>query len=89
MCSGRTGAPWLHTVPPVALHWLVSEPKRPVQPASLKWQDDGELSPQDVFNLVCRLREVEPGDHSNELWRLSHKYPSTKPAAAPDNEASA
>ncbi|MEY2749912.1 MAG: hypothetical protein RLZZ168_1928 [Cyanobacteriota bacterium] len=76
----------LHTVPAVVLHRLVSEPKRPVQPASLKWQDDGELSPQDVFNLVCRLREVEPGDHSNELWRLSHKYPSPKPPAAPDPE---
>jgi len=57
----------------------VSEGNRSIQPASLKWQEDGELSPQDVFNLVCRLREVEPGDHSNELWRLSHKYPSPKP----------
>jgi len=55
----------------------VSEPDRALAPASLQWQKDGELSPQDVFNLVCRLRQVEPGEHSNDLWRLSHKYPST------------
>jgi len=55
----------------------LSEPDRALAPASLQWQKDGELSPQDVFNLVCRLRQVEPGEHSNDLWRLSHKYPST------------
>lgn len=54
--------------------------QRSIQPASLKWQADGELSQQDVFNLVCKLRSVEPGSTSNELWRLGQKYP--KPAAA-------
>ncbi|MBM5806168.1 MAG: hypothetical protein FJ056_00465 [Cyanobacteria bacterium M_surface_10_m2_179] len=53
--------------------------QRSVQPASLKWQDDGELSAQDVFNLVCRLRAVESGATSNELWRLGQKYPRQKP----------
>lgn len=53
-----------------------TQPKRGVQPASLKWQENGELSDHDVFNLVCRLRSVESGEHSNELWRLGHKYPS-------------
>jgi hypothetical protein len=24
---------------------------------------------------VCRLRVVEPGENSNELWRLGQKYP--------------
>ena len=51
------------------------EDQRSLEPASLKWQDDGELSAQDVFNLVCRLRAVEPGATSNELWRLGQKYP--------------
>lgn len=83
MCNGRIGSPAFRTVRQVLLPWPVTDPKRTVQPASLKWQEDGELSPQDVFNLVCRLREVEPGDHSNELWRLSHKYPSPKPPAEP------
>lgn len=49
--------------------------KQSLQPATLKWQDDGELSPHDVFQLLCRLRSVEPNDTSNELWRLGHKYP--------------
>ena len=54
----------------------MSDSRRPLQPASLKWQDDGELAAQDVFNLVCRLRAVEPGETSNELWRLAQKYPT-------------
>ncbi|MFM8525703.1 MAG: hypothetical protein ACKOCM_08805 [Cyanobacteriota bacterium] len=53
-------------------------PSRHVQPAALKWQDDGELSAHDVFALVCRLKAVEPGEHSNELWRLGHKYPAPR-----------
>ncbi|MFM7653293.1 MAG: hypothetical protein ACKO5M_10310 [Vulcanococcus sp.] len=54
----------------------MSNSRRPLQPAALKWQDDGELSAQDVFNLVCRLRAVESGEASNELWRLAQKYPA-------------
>ena len=54
----------------------MSDSRRPLQPASLKWQDDGELAAQDVFNLVCRLRAVESGAISNELWRLAQKYPA-------------
>lgn len=59
----------------------MSDPQRPIQPASLKWQEDGELSQQDVFNLVCRLRAVEPGERSNELWRLGQKYPKQSAVA--------
>jgi hypothetical protein len=54
---------------------IVPDFQRSLQPASLKWQEDGELSAQDIFNLVCRLRAVEPGANSNELWRLGQKYP--------------
>jgi hypothetical protein len=59
-----------------------SEVDRSIQPASLKWQSDGELSQQDVFNLVCQLRAVEPGHTCNELWRLGQKYPKSTPADA-------
>ena len=52
--------------------------ERSLQPASLKWQADGALSQQDVFNLVCKLRAVEPGRTSNELWRLGQKYPNRR-----------
>jgi hypothetical protein len=58
--------------------------RRPLQPAALKWQEDGELAAQDVFNLVCRLRAVESGETGNELWRLAQKYPtrgSRRPSA--------
>lgn len=59
-------------------------PDRPLQPATLKWQENGELSAHDVFSLICRLRAVESGEHSNELWRLGHKYPgTTTPEATP------
>lgn len=47
-----------------------------IQPAALKWHEDGELAPQDLFQLVRRLREVESTERSNELWRLGHKYPN-------------
>jgi hypothetical protein len=60
----------------------VSEQQRSLQTASLKWQEDGELSSQDVFNLVCRLRAVEDPSAVNELWRLGQKYPR-KGAAQP------
>lgn len=56
--------------------------RRQVQPAALKWQDDGELAAQDVFNLVCRLRAVESGETSNELWRLAQKYPNRSSRSA-------
>jgi hypothetical protein len=53
----------------------MTTPGRQVQPAALKWQDNGELSDHDLFNLLCRLRAVEDVANSNELWRLGHKYP--------------
>ena len=61
---------------------LCSEVDRSIQPASLKWHSDGELSQQDVFNLVCQLRAVEPGQTCNELWRLAQKYPKSSSADA-------
>ena len=64
----------------------MSSINRQLQPASLKWQDDGELSAHDVFALVCRLRSVEPGEHSNELWRLGHKYPASRSPSHPPSE---
>jgi hypothetical protein len=56
----------------------MSEAPRHVQPASLKWQADGELSTHDVFHLLCRLRQVEAGATINELWHLTGKYPNAQ-----------
>ena len=57
-----------------------------IQPAALKWHEDGELAPQDLFQLVRRLREVESTERSNELWRLGHKYPN-RPSSSGQAEA--
>lgn len=56
----------------------MADNRRGIEPSALKWQDNGELAAQDVFNLVCRLREVEESSTSNELWRLGQKYPSQR-----------
>lgn len=45
-------------------------------PRAMKWQENGELASSDLFQLIQRLKEVESADHSNELWRLGHKYPN-------------
>ena len=64
-----------HRTTPLPVYAML-DARRQLEPASLKWQEDGELAAQDVFNLVCRLRAVESGETSNELWRLVQKYPS-------------
>lgn len=57
-------------------------------PASLQWQNDGDLSAHDLFSLVCSLRNVEPAEHSNELWRLGQKIPrDDRPVSAEDRSA--
>lgn len=56
---------------------------RSLEPASLQWQEDGELAAHDLFALVCRLREVETAEHGHELWRLGHKVSLERPAAMP------
>jgi hypothetical protein len=40
----------------------------------MQWQTNGELDRNDLFELVCTLRDVESPTHINELWRLGTKY---------------
>jgi hypothetical protein len=49
-------------------------------PAALSWQENGELATQDLFQLLCRLRAVEPEAHGNELGRLGQKEPRPLPS---------
>lgn len=79
--------PWLLGLTPEPQQSVGSKPyplqtmtpaHRAVAPAALQWQDDGELMPDELFQLVQRLRSVEPGHTSNELWRLGHKYPQRR-----------
>ena len=46
----------------------------PTDLASLKWGDDGELSPQDTWNLVKRLSKVEEETKASDLLHLSSKH---------------
>ena len=46
----------------------------PADLSSLKWGDDGELSSQDIWNLVNRLTKVEEQTKASDLLHLSSKH---------------
>ena len=46
--------------------------------ASLKWEDDGELSSQDTFILVQRLTKTEEDQKASDLLHLSSKHSHAK-----------
>tara|TARA_Y100001978_G_scaffold161792_1_gene148179 strand:- start:1468 stop:1635 length:168 start_codon:yes stop_codon:yes gene_type:complete len=45
-------------------------------PRSLKWEQNGQLAPKDLSDLIDRLKNVENEDNSTELSRLSNKFDS-------------
>ena len=46
--------------------------------SSIKWEDDGELSSQDTFNLVQRLTKTEEVEKASDLLHLSSKHSHAK-----------
>ena len=42
-------------------------------PRSLKWEQNGQLAPKDLSDLIDRLKNVENECNSSELSRLSTK----------------
>ena len=42
-------------------------------PRSLKWEENGQLAPKDLSDLIDRLKNVESEGNSSELSRLSTK----------------
>ena len=54
------------------------QPMPPTDLASLKWEDDGELSSQDTFNLVQRLTKTEEVEKASDLLHLSSKHSHAK-----------
>jgi len=42
-------------------------------PRSLKWEQNGELAPKDLSELIERLKNVESEHTSSELSRLGTK----------------
>ena len=55
-----------------------NQPMAPTDLASLKWEDDGELSSQDTFNLVQRLTRTEEDQKASDLLHLSSKHSHAK-----------
>ena len=41
---------------------------------TLKWEQNGELAPQDLSELIERLKNVESEHTSSELSRLGTKF---------------
>ena len=42
--------------------------------SSLKWNEEGELSPQDTWNLVTKLTKAEDESKASNLLHLSSKH---------------
>ena len=63
----------------VLLHWPKSlYQMSPSELSSLKWEPDGEMSPQDTFNLVKKLSKVEEEGKASNLLHLSSKHSHSK-----------
>ena len=56
----------------------------PLDLASLKWGDDGELSPNDTLNLVERLAKAEEMSQGSDQSSLnSSSIPQEEPSQEP------
>ena len=59
----------------------------PLDLASLKWGDDGELSPNDTLNLVERLARAEEMSRGTDQSSLnSSSIPQEEPSQDPESE---
>ena len=46
--------------------------------SSLEWEEDGEMSAQDTWDLVTRLAKVEEQEKASSLLHLSSKHIHSK-----------
>ena len=51
--------------------------------SSIKWQADGEMSPQDTWSLVRKLTKAEEQDRASALLHLASKHSHSKTAPPP------
>ena len=62
----------------MALLFKLSAETKPAMPrsdpASLKWDNDGELSSQDTFNWVQRLTQTEDERMTSDRLQLSSRH---------------
>ena len=52
--------------------------------SSLKWSEEGELSPQDTWNLVTKLTKVEDESKASNLLHLSSKHTHARVKKGPN-----
>lgn len=50
----------------------------PAELSSIKWEQDGEMSAQDIWSLVKKLTKVEEHDKASNLLHLSSKHSHSK-----------
>ena len=50
----------------------------PNELSSIKWEQDGEMSAQDTWNLVKKLTKVEEQEKASNLLHLSSKHAHSK-----------
>ena len=50
----------------------------PSELSSIKWEEDGEMSARDTWNLVKKLTKVEEDSKVSNLLHLSSKYSHSK-----------
>ena len=53
-------------------------PMSPSELSSIKWEEDGEMSARDTWNLVKRLTKVEEDSKASNLLHLSSKHSHSK-----------
>ena len=51
-----------------------------VELSSIKWEENGEMSPQDALNLVCQLTKTEEHDLASSQLELDS--PSLCPSSS-------
>ena len=73
-CSSLNGS----MIAPIRFFWIIDVNMSAHHLSSLKWSDEGELSPQDTWNLVTKLTKTEDQSKASNLLHLSSKHSHAK-----------
>ena len=73
-CSSWNGT----LIAPIRFFWIIDINMSAHHLSSLKWSDEGELSPQDTWNLVTKLTKTEDQSKASNLLHLSSKHSHAK-----------
>ena len=73
-CSSANGS----TATPIRFSAILETTMPAHHLSTLKWSDEGELSPQDTWNLVTKLTKTEDQSKASNLLHLSSKHSHAK-----------